>query len=91
MPVSLLHPQRQTGPSAPRVFRHSFRFCPVCGTPSCPDPEACRRDFENAEWLECPDCAGTGYDTTGFRIFCQVCHGAKVLEIVMAGDQEVAE
>jgi DnaJ-class molecular chaperone len=43
------------------------------------------------EWLECPDCAGSGYDTTGFQIFCPACRGAKVLEVEIVGDPEVAE
>lgn len=91
MPVSLVHAQRQSGPPVPRIVRRSVRCCPVCGMPSCQDPNACRRDFMSIEWLECPECAGTGYDTTGFQIFCPACRGAKVLEVEIVGDPEVAE
>ncbi|MBQ0982979.1 hypothetical protein KBZ10_00150 [Streptomyces sp. F63] len=37
--------------------------------------------FGAIEWLECPACAGSGYDTTGFQLYCPDCCGAKVLEV----------
>lgn len=91
MPVSLLHPHRSTVPPASTIVRRSARCCAVCGTARCHDAEACRRDFGTIEWLECPDCAGSGYDTTGFRIFCPVCRGAKVLEVEIVEALAVSE
>ncbi|MCC5032614.1 hypothetical protein DMH02_004950 [Streptomyces sp. WAC 00631] len=81
MPVSLIHPDRPTGVSAPKIVRRSLRCCPVCGKAPCANPRACRVAFGAIEWLECPACAGSGYDTTGFQLYCPDCCGAKVLEV----------
>jgi len=81
MPVSLVNSGRQTSAPAPKIVRHSARCCPVCRRTRCLDPVACKTAFGTAEWLECPACAGSGYDTTGFQLYCSDCGGAKVLEV----------
>ena len=81
MPVSLIHPRRQGSASAPKIVRRSARRCPVCARSRCLDRAACRKAFGTTEWLECPACAGSGYDTTGFQLYCSDCGGAKVLEV----------
>lgn len=91
MPVSLIHPRRQGGVSAPKIIRHSARRCPVCGKSRCVDPTACRKAFSTTEWLECPACAGSGYDTTGFQLYCSDCGGAKVLEVEIIDASGVVE
>ncbi|MBA2807327.1 hypothetical protein ACFYYD_31430 [Streptomyces bluensis] len=91
MPVSLIHPDRQTGVSAPKIVRRSARTCPVCGKARCQDPVTCRTAFGTTEWLECPACAGSGYDTTGFQLYCFDCGGAKVLEVEIVDAPGVGE
>ncbi|MFI1735485.1 hypothetical protein ACH40E_41010 [Streptomyces acidicola] len=91
MPVSLIHPGRQTGASAPKIVRRSARTCPVCGKARCQDANACRTAFGTTEWLECPACAGSGYDTTGFQLYCFDCGGAKVLEVEIVDTPGVGE
>ncbi|NJQ03554.1 hypothetical protein [Streptomyces zingiberis] len=87
MPVSLVHPHRVTGrPPAPRIVRTAARCCAVCGLSHCDAPQACRWEYDRTEWLECPDCGGSGYDTTGFRIFCPICRGSKMLKVEIVED-----
>lgn len=81
MPVSLIHPRRRTGVPGPKIVRRSSRICAVCGKSRCQDPAACRTVFGATEWLECPACGGSGYDSTGFQLYCLDCGGAKVLEV----------
>jgi len=47
--------------------------------------------FGSTEWLECPTCGGTGYDTTGFQLYCPDCGGAKVLRVEIVGTPGVSE
>lgn len=91
MPVSLIHPHRPTGVPAPKIVRRSARCCPVCGKLRCLDPDSCRKAFGAIEWLECPACAGSGYDTTGFQLYCSDCGGAKVLEVEIIDGRGVVE
>ncbi|TFE55348.1 hypothetical protein E3E14_05865 [Streptomyces sp. ICN441] len=64
----------------PKIMRSSGRSCPVCAEVRCLDADGCRASFDTFEWMDCPDCQGTGFDTTEFQIFCPVCGGAKVVE-----------
>ena len=91
MPVSLIHPYRRTGVPAPKIIRRSARSCAVCGKTRCEDPRSCRLTFGSTEWLECPTCGGTGYDTTGFQLYCPDCGGAKVLRVEIVGTPGVSE
>ncbi|MFF9262691.1 MULTISPECIES: hypothetical protein [Streptomyces] len=91
MPVSLIHASRPTGISAPRIIRRTARSCAVCGKTRCQDAKACRTAFGTTEWLECPACAGSGYDTTGFQLYCPDCGGAKVLEVEIVDASAVVE
>ncbi|AWW38709.1 hypothetical protein [Streptomyces cadmiisoli] len=63
----------------------------MCGTTRCQNVQACRTAFGTTEWLECPACAGSGYDTAGFQLYCPDCGGAKVLEVEIVDAQGVAE
>ncbi|MFD9721368.1 hypothetical protein [Streptomyces sp. NPDC059076] len=85
MPVSLIHPGRKSRSSAPKIVRRTARICPVCGKGRCQDSHACRMAYGATEWLECPACAGSGYDSTGFQLYCFDCGGAKVLEVEIVG------
>ncbi|GAB7102899.1 hypothetical protein JCM4814A_12130 [Streptomyces phaeofaciens JCM 4814] len=91
MPVSLIHAGRPTGVLAPRIIRRTARSCAVCGKTRCQDAKACRTAFGTTEWLECPACAGSGYDTTGFQLYCPDCGGAKVLEVEIIDAPGVVE
>jgi hypothetical protein len=91
MPVSPTHPEQPTGTTTPKIVRQSARRCPICWKPSCLEPAACKSAFGTAEWLECPACAGSGYDTTGFQLYCIDCGGAKVLEVEVINPPEVAD
>ncbi|MGW7349938.1 hypothetical protein [Streptomyces sp. NPDC054784] len=91
MPVSLIHPGRRTALPAPKIIRQTVRVCPVCGTSRCRDESACRTTYSISEWLECPACAGSGYDSTGFQLYCPDCGGAKVLAVEIIDPPEVVE
>ncbi|MEV4915299.1 hypothetical protein AB0K47_00425 [Streptomyces tirandamycinicus] len=74
----------------PKIVHRSVRCCPVCAEPRCADADECRAAFDTFEWMDCPACEGTGYDTNEFQIFCPVCDGAKVLEAGIEDVQAVA-
>jgi ribosomal protein S14 len=57
------------------------RACPVCGERRCSAPTECANEYANRSWTECADCGGSGYDTTGFDIWCRVCVGTCVVEV----------
>ncbi len=85
MPVTLTVSHADLSPvpavPLPKIAHHrSVRCCPVCAEPRCADADACRAAFDTFDWMDCPACEGTGYDTTEFEIYCPVCDGAKVLE-----------
>lgn len=91
MPVSLIHPFRPTSIPTPKIIRRSVRRCPICWKPNCLNPAACKAAFSAAEWLECPACGGSGYDTSGFQLYCPDCGGAKVLEVEIVNLPGVAD
>ncbi|MGY4972038.1 hypothetical protein ACWGCC_23055 [Streptomyces nigrescens] len=66
---------------APVRLVRSSAVCPVCGNSRCIDPAACNAEYEAREWATCPDCEGTGFDSTEFQIWCSLCGGAKVVEL----------
>jgi hypothetical protein len=77
-------------PVAPPVFRSTTapvrlvrggRACPVCGDRRCAVPTECATEYANRSWGECADCGGSGYDTTGFDIWCRICVGTGVVEV----------
>ncbi|MEV4612307.1 hypothetical protein AB0K43_06835 [Kitasatospora sp. NPDC049258] len=70
-------------PSArPEPVRQSRagRDCPVCADHHRFAPAACAVEFAARTWITCHDCAGTGWDSTGFNIWCPTCCGNKILE-----------
>ncbi|BFV58076.1 hypothetical protein KCMC57_up31800 [Kitasatospora sp. CMC57] len=76
-PVISLRPVR---PEPVRLVR-SGRECPVCSEHHPKSSADCSAEFAARSWADCQDCAGTGWDSTGFGIWCLVCGGAKVLEV----------
>jgi hypothetical protein len=56
------------------------RVCPVCAEGRCADVSVCAAEFAARSWVDCPQCAGSGFDTTGFDIWCPVCDGARIVE-----------
>ena len=67
--------------SRPGVVRwiRGGRSCPVCCEPHCSTPVECADEALTYTWLDCTDCAGSGFDTTGYDIWCQECGGAGVV------------
>ncbi|WP_185992964.1 hypothetical protein [Streptomyces sp. 130] len=53
----------------------------MCAERHCPEPADCAAEFASGAWAECADCGGSGYDTTGFDIWCPVCAGSRVVEV----------
>jgi hypothetical protein len=68
-----------TRPAPVRLVRGS-RSCPVCAEGRCADASVCAAEFTARSWIDCRDCGGSGFDTTGFDIWCRVCDGARVVE-----------
>ncbi|MDX3094552.1 hypothetical protein PV417_08260 [Streptomyces sp. ME19-03-3] len=52
----------------------------VCGDRRCRDVATCAAYFEARSWMDCPECEGTGYDSTGFQIWCHMCEGGRLVE-----------
>lgn len=69
-----------TRPEPVRLVRGG-RSCPVCAERRCADVSVCAAEFAARSWIECADCGGSGFDTTGFDVWCPVCDGARVLEV----------
>ncbi|QHC25260.1 hypothetical protein [Streptomyces sp. GS7] len=99
MPATLVAPRPAPVATPPvalaPVRRHNGRVCPVCAERRCQDAAECAAEYESRTWMACPDCDGTGYDTTEFQIWCLVCGGAKEIEgeyavTLIAGLAEVA-
>jgi hypothetical protein len=57
------------------------RACPACAERVCADAGACAADLATRSWANCQDCGGSGYDTTGFDIWCPVCVGSGTVEV----------
>ncbi|MFF8649933.1 hypothetical protein ACF06D_17120 [Streptomyces griseoluteus] len=66
---------------APVRLVRGGRGCPVCGERRCSVPAECANEYANRSWGACDDCAGSGYDTTGFDIWCPVCVGTGTVEV----------
>ncbi|MFB7779990.1 hypothetical protein [Streptomyces bauhiniae] len=66
---------------APVPLVRGGRSCPVCGERRCLVPADCANEYVNRAWGACGDCAGSGYDTTGFDIWCPVCVGTGTVEV----------
>ncbi|MEY9849862.1 hypothetical protein [Streptacidiphilus sp. MAP5-3] len=54
--------------------------CPVCGDFHGQINPECAAEFASRSWLSCPECEGTGWDSTGMEIYCRICGGSKLVE-----------
>lgn len=75
-PVIPLRPAR----TLPIRLVRGGRECPVCAEVRCVAPSDCAAEFTARTWIKCPDCNGSGWDSTGAGIWCPTCVGSTVLE-----------